>query len=88
MEERGMSGWRALGFNSYKEYLDNWIWKEKSNNFKEQIGKCQLCNSKENLQVHHLNYEHVGNESKKDVICICKRCHKNIHLEDKNGLHS
>ena len=78
--DRGMPGWKALGFNSYKEFLNSTLWKEKRQWIIEQAKfKCERCGCFENLQVHHLNYINVGNEGKEDVIVLCKDCHKKEH---------
>ena len=79
-DEKGMPGWKALGFENYKEYLDSILWKEKSEWIKEVAGnKCQKCGNKFNLQVHHIDYTNVGNEGMDDVIVLCKECHKKEH---------
>jgi hypothetical protein len=41
--------------------------------------KCSLCPRTCELQVHHLNYERLGHERKKDVIVLCVRCHNDLH---------
>jgi len=41
--------------------------------------QCQLCGSKEKLNVHHKNYSKVGNETLEDVILLCNECHKTFH---------
>jgi len=44
---------------------------------------CQLCNSKDNLNVHHRTYERRGHELASDLIVLCKQCHKTFHgIED------
>ncbi len=34
---------------------------------------------KNNLQIHHLNYNHLGCETQEDCIIVCLECHKQIH---------
>ena len=37
------------------------------------------------LQVHHLNYDHVGNEDVyNDLITLCKYCHQSIEEQKKD----
>ena len=75
-----MSGWKELGFETYQEFLQSYIWEEKRKVIIMRRGNfCEKCNSKESLQVHHLNYNNVGNESKNDVIVLCKKCHEEEH---------
>lgn len=69
----------ALGFKSYKEYLNHPLWKEKSKFILSLNPSCQKCRINKSTQVHHLNYNSVGNENREDVISLCKDCHKKIH---------
>jgi len=70
----------ALGFKSYEEYLKSYLWENKRKWILEVFNyTCQKCGSKENLNVHHLNYDSVGNENTQDVTVLCKKCHKEEH---------
>ena len=42
---------------------------------------CQLCGSRNHLIVHHLSYEHHGDEwnHKGDLVTLCRGCHENVH---------
>lgn len=67
--------------NWYKEYLETEEWK-KTRGKRLAIDKyqCKFCGSKENLQVHHLSYNNIGNEDvEADLITLCKPCHESIH---------
>ena len=37
---------------------------------------CQLCNSPDDLEVHHRTYEHLGHESCEDTVVLCYSCHR------------
>ena len=40
--------------------------------------RCQYCDwnfHKNELEVHHLHYDTLGNESRKDLAVVCKVCH-------------
>ena len=77
---RGVSGWKALGFSSYEDYIKSEMWIEKRKIILEERGtKCEKCGSTYCINVHHLNYLNVGNESKEDVIVLCKSCHEKEH---------
>ena len=41
--------------------------------------RCQLCNAKGHLQVHHRTYENLGNEKVEDLIVLCDKCHAKHH---------
>lgn len=47
-----------------------------------RFGRCKKCGYepyKPILQLHHLNYEHMGKETLDDVMLLCPRCHKAEH---------
>lgn len=43
-------------------------------------GKCEICGASENLCLHHNNG--FSNELK-DLMVVCKKCHKKIHKKQK-----
>ena len=64
----------------YSEYLNSKEWIEKRDvALKIADYKCVKCGVKENLHVHHLNYDNVLNESQSDLLVVCKKCHEDIH---------
>lgn len=64
----------------YHSYLNSKEWHDKRNTMlKYAEYKCCRCNETENLQVHHLNYNTIGNESLNDLEVVCNDCHKKIH---------
>ena len=63
-------------------------WKQFSQQAKDFGGNhCEDCGIDEDearrtgnyLQVHHKNYNNVGNEDLDDVVTLCKRCHGERH---------
>jgi predicted HNH restriction endonuclease len=42
----------------------------------KKYGKCQVCRSKQKLQIHHKKYD---TKSIKDCQLVCFKCHKIIH---------
>ena len=66
--------------NVYHAYLQTKEWYDKRNQvLKFSDYKCNRCEETENLQVHHLNYNSIGDESMNDLEVVCKSCHKGIH---------
>lgn len=64
----------------YNNYLKTKHWKQKRQKvLKSAKYKCQLCSSKEKLNVHHNTYKNIGNEKKEDLIVLCEKCHKKFH---------
>jgi len=73
---------------NYLSYLKTDAWKEKRKEFLELANyECQECGSTENLQIHHLNYENIGEETEDDVEVLCKECHENKELEKGTDLY-
>ena len=65
---------------NYQQYLDSSWWKLRKRIFlNEQGKKCSFCSSKNELDVHHLNYQNLGDERDSDLLVLCRRCHKDIH---------
>ncbi|TXD45903.1 hypothetical protein [Polaribacter sp. IC073] len=64
----------------YRSYLNSKKWHDKRNEMlKFSDYKCSRCSKTENLQVHHLNYNTIGDESLGDLDVVCVGCHKKIH---------
>jgi hypothetical protein len=57
---------------------------------RERLGRniCERCSKGANekaasdLHVHHLTYEHLGEERMEDIEILCASCHDKIHLRD------
>lgn len=78
---------------SYRNYLnENPHWKQlkeealiesrKDSPTNNMFGRCMKCGYepwKPCLQLHHLNYDHVGHETLEDVILLCPKCHTAAH---------
>lgn len=47
----------------------------------KQICKCQICGSKEKLEIHHKRYT----KKLSDCMLVCQKCHKKLHR--KNHFH-
>lgn len=69
----------------YIEYLHSSEWKERRLEFMEDRGwECEECGDKAS-QVHHLNYESIGEEEDDDVEILCRECHEEKHGHDGYG---
>lgn len=50
---------------------------------KKKIGHCELCQSTENLQVHHYKPKCLkGRDEDTNYIVLCKECHKSYHPQE------
>ena len=75
-------------FLLYSDYQRTLYWYHVSQRTKWAANfKCSRCGRNEDLQAHHLTYEHRGLEAKypEDLICLCKRCHMEIHKKELEG---
>jgi len=68
----------------YRAFLGTKYWAERSRNAKERAGhRCQLCNSKAELNTHHRTYDRRGNEDDSDLTVLCAACHEKFHAKQK-----
>lgn len=67
---------------NYHDFLQTPYWKAIALKVKKDAKfKCKLCNSSNNLSVHHRTYKNHGNElfNLDDLICVCQDCHQIFH---------
>lgn len=71
---------------SYREYLKSESWQSVRRTALKRDGwVCQQCGTGKNLEVHHINYEHLGQEGElEDVITLCRKCHERVHANDRH----
>lgn len=74
---------------TYAKYLASPAWRQRRNAAVIRAeGRCQLCNSKKALNVHHRTYDRIGKERETDLIVLCKACHEHFHgIKDGNARH-
>lgn len=66
--------------DDYQEYLASEEWEEKRVYlFRRALFRCQVCNGKGPLEVHHRTYERVGHEYPIDLTVLCRDCHGIFH---------
>ncbi len=66
----------------YKEFLQTDYWqKEVRPKIIERDKRCRTCGTNENLEVHHISYEHRGDDLNhmEDLTLLCRDCHQIIH---------
>lgn len=64
----------------YHTYIRSQDWyKRRYGALKRAGGKCQVCSSTEQLQIHHNSYANLGHESAADLVCLCEKCHQIFH---------
>jgi 5-methylcytosine-specific restriction endonuclease McrA len=63
--------------NKYSDYLQSPEWQNKRGEVLTFWNRrCALCNSDQNVQVHHRTYERMGHEKLTDLIPLCDKCHE------------
>lgn len=69
----------------YKNYMQSKEWRALRKRVLERDEyKCAVCNSKNNLEVHHLFYEDdIYNGKLYQMITLCKKHHKQLHKARK-----
>lgn len=64
----------------YREYLKTPWWFARRNQALRDVGyRCVVCESKRQLQVHHITYENLGCEENDDLAVVCRGCHLGHH---------
>jgi hypothetical protein len=64
----------------YNFYLKSDAWKLKRRKVRDRCGGvCEGCRDHPVTQVHHLTYEHVGNELLYELVGLCDACHERAH---------
>lgn len=70
----------------YEDYIKSLKWKTKSDTFKSE-SSCLVCGSRDKLNVHHLNYINLGNETINDVTVLCRQHHIRVHHNSKGKIN-
>lgn len=69
----------------YRRYLQSAHWRERRLVELERTGhRCEHCAATKELHVHHLTYEHKGNERPGELLVLCKPCHEHVHKRRKS----
>jgi len=54
-------------------------WMDRSKKLRKKRGKCEQCEKRRGLCVHHLTYENIGYEKDEDLLVVCRSCHGEEH---------
>jgi len=74
-----------LAVMQYKGFLKTLYWRIIREYIIAEYKSCQYCGSKNQLNVHHLDYSQRGQEYK-DLSCLillCRACHETEHVIEK-----
>jgi 5-methylcytosine-specific restriction endonuclease McrA len=65
----------------YKQYLQSEAWRRRRELvLRRALGICEGCGQASATEVHHLTYDHVGNEFLWELVAICRDCHERYHV--------
>lgn len=70
--------WRGM----YDRYLETAEWKAKRGQVMIRAAyNCEGCGVKSAEEVHHLTYDHCGDEFLFELVALCSPCRRRIHCE-------
>ena len=71
----------VMTYAQYLEYLQTPAWRLKAAKVRMRADwRCEVCNCDALLDVHHLTYAHLGDESLLELIALCGPCHARGHF--------
>jgi hypothetical protein len=83
-QERKLRQYQNRIPKKYAIYIKSKYWtKRKNRYYQEHKRECIICSSSKFCDLHHLAYRHeeFGNERDEDLVCLCRNCHEDYHLE-------
>jgi len=76
----GLRWERRPGRTACQEYIGSPAWRrQRQIALASAGGRCQVCNSPDDLDVHHRTYERFGAEWPGDLTVLCATCHQLYH---------
>lgn len=78
------SGGNQWGENNHQFRGGFWNYKKiYADQHKGEVPCCEICNSTENLCIHHLDKNH-SNNAPENLVRLCRKCHAKVHGLEKN----
>lgn len=72
----------------YNKYLKTIYWHELKKTVHKIFGKkCEVCDSKNDIHIHHFNYSNRGKETFNDIAILCSLCHHAMHKHEEQIFH-
>jgi hypothetical protein len=72
----------AEWWERYEKHLRSRRWRWLRSLVVERAGGvCEGCGTARIAQIHHLSYEHMGNEFLFELVGLCAGCHLRVHEE-------
>lgn len=68
------------GFATYAQYLKTNHWARVKAGYTTRHPRiCQMCGATQYIALHHIVYDHIGHEQDRDMVWLCRTCHKALH---------
>jgi hypothetical protein len=70
----------------HTRYIESARWKARAAQHLRRHPRC-VCGRRDQLQVHHLSYDHAGEgkEPDRDLLTLCRRHHELAHEYERSG---
>lgn len=66
----------------YADYIKSPEWSRRRYKFMLKYGhSCVICESSDNIHVHHISYRHIGRELDSELVVLCSFHHSEYHKE-------
>lgn len=80
-EEKSREWWAA-----YNEYLQTAHWQRVRRKVLDRAKYvCEGCQEARATQVHHVSYDHIGDELLWELRAVCQGCHEKVHPHMRGG---
>ncbi len=77
---------RQYGRRIQNPYAGSKQWRcRRSEVIQRQRFRCHRCQREKRLQVHHLSYEHLGDERPAELVALCVTCHWTVHQDEQQA---
>jgi 5-methylcytosine-specific restriction endonuclease McrA len=76
---------RGIDYNTYIHSVEWLEGKARIEALERSNYSCEACGTTYSLQVHHLNYRTLGEESSSDLAVLCEHCHSLLHQNYNKG---
>lgn len=72
-----------MTYSEYLDYLHSPTWRVRAAQIRGRADfHCENCGRDDlPLEVHHLTYQHVGDESPEELLALCPPCHRRAHAD-------
>jgi hypothetical protein len=73
-------------YRKYAAYMKSKEWAIRRNRYFDSHKKqCRACGSSKLIQLHHKTYARLGAERDQDLVALCSKCHRSLHLFHRKG---